>query len=344
MKVYKEHLETHPRKHHQYTPFLLSKKVAPFSTFLYPKHMPELPEVHTTVTGLQEVLPSLSITDVWSDMWSTSKLAKNTIKDKTYFSYFKKYALNQKVVDVRRRAKHILINLENGFTIIIHMKMTGHLMYGKYAQNKNYDGRQWPWIPSEKDSPLLDPYNRHIHVVFTLSNGKHLVFCDSRKFGTIVVERTDALHTERLSHLGPEPLETTFTQYEFEKRIMKSSTRAIKTVLMDQNIISGIGNIYSDEMLHRAHILPTRTPRSLTTSEIKLLFTSMKKVLLQGIDFGGDSTSDYRNIKGERGAFHANHLVYLRTKERCLTKNCKGVIEKKTIGGRSAHFCVTCQH
>jgi formamidopyrimidine-DNA glycosylase len=306
--------------------------------------MPELPEVHTTVTGLQTVLPSLYITDIWSDMWSESKLAKNTIKDRGYFSYFKKYALNQKVLQVRRRAKHILIDLENGFTVIIHMKMTGHLMYGAYKQNKNYDGKQWPWVPVEKNSPLLDPYNRHIHVVFTLSNKKHLVFCDSRKFGTIVVEKTDTLHTERLSHLGPEPLETSFTLNDFEKRIMKSLTRAIKTVLMDQSIIAGIGNIYSDEMLHRAHILPTRTPKSVTTKELRLLFKSMKEVLTKGIEFGGDSTSDYRNIKGERGAFHANHLVYLRTKEKCLTKNCKGIIEKKTIGGRSAHFCRTCQH
>lgn len=305
--------------------------------------MPELPEVHTTVTGLSTVLPGLSFDAVWSDMWSESKLAKNTIKDKTYFSYFKKYALNHTVISVTRRAKHILINLDNGFTIIIHMKMTGHLMYGTYKENKSYNGREWPWLPVEKESPLLDPYNRHIHVVFSLSNGKHLVFCDSRKFGTIVVEKTDSLHKERLAHLGPEPLETTFTLSHFKERLMKSPLRAIKTVLMDQSIISGIGNIYSDEMLHRAHILPTRTPKSLTTEECKLLFRSMKDVLRKGIDFGGDSTSDYRNIAGERGTFHSNHLVYLRTKENCLTKGCGGVIEKKTIGGRSAHFCRGCQ-
>ena len=306
--------------------------------------MPELPEVHTTVTGLQTVLPTLYITDIWSDMWSESKLAKNTIKDRNYFVYFKKYTLNQKVLSVTRRAKHILINLNNGFTIIIHMKMTGHLMYGEYKLNNEYDGRQWPWIPTEKDSPLLDPYNRHIHVVFTLSNKKHLVFCDSRKFGTIVVEKTETLHTERLAHVGPEPLETTFTKKAFEKRILKSPTRAIKTVLMDQNIIAGIGNIYSDEMLHRAHILPTRTSRDLTPKEVTLLFNSMKEVLLKGIDFGGDSTSDYRNVLGERGKFHSNHLVYRRTKEKCLTKSCKGLVERKVINGRSAHYCALCQH
>lgn len=318
--------------------------------------MPELPEVHTTVTGLAKVLPGLSFDDVWSDMWSESALAKNTIKDRTYFSYFKKYSLNQKVLQVRRRAKHILIDLSNGFTVIIHMKMTGHLMYGTYEENKKYNGAGWPWIPLIADSadhtqtsqtntsPLLDPYNRHIHVVFSLSNGKHLVFCDSRKFGTIVVEKTDTLHNERLAHLGPEPLETTFTLSHFKERLMKSPTRAIKTVLMDQSIIAGVGNIYSDEMLHRAHIMPTRTAKSLSNTEFSNLFTAMREVLLKGIDFGGDSTSDYRNIEGARGTFHANHRVYLRTKEKCLTKNCKGIIEKKTINGRSAHYCSICQY
>lgn len=305
--------------------------------------MPELPEVHTTVTGLQNILPGHLISDVWSDMWSTSKLAKNTIKDKTYFSYFKKYTLNQKVLRVRRRAKYILIDLENGFTIIVHMKMTGHLMYGAYKENKTYNGREWSWVPAEKDSPLHDPYNRHIHVVFTLSNKNQLVFCDSRKFGTIVVEKTDTLHIERLSHLGPEPLETTFTHNNFKERVMKSPARAIKTVLMDQSIIAGIGNIYSDEMLHRAHVLPTRQPKTLNETEWKLLFKAMKDVLKQGIDFGGDSMSDYRNVTGARGEFQQKHLVYLRTKEKCLTRGCAGIITKKTIGGRSAHFCTVCQ-
>ncbi len=305
--------------------------------------MPELPEVHTTVTGLQKVLPGLSIKDIWTDMWSSATLSKNTIKDRSYFPYFKKYVLGKKVIAVRRRAKNILIDLDNGFTMIIHMKMTGHLMYGKYKQNKNYNGREWPWIPLEKESPLLDPYNRHIHVVFMLSNGHHLAFCDSRKFGTVVVEKTDTLHLERFLHLGPEPLEADFTLLQFKTRILKSPMRAIKTVLMNQAIIAGIGNIYSDEMLHRSHILPMRTPKSLTAKEWKLLFTSMQEVLTKGIDFGGDSTSDYRNIEGSRGTFHENHLVYLRTKQKCLAKNCEGIIEKRTIGGRSAHFCSTCQ-
>lgn len=321
--------------------------------------MPELPEVHTTVTGLHKVLPGLTITDIWSDMWSTSILAKNTIKDRNYFPYFKKYTLTTKIVAVHRRAKYILIELDNGFTLVVHMKMTGHLMYGEYIINTKSNGREWSWLPivadrakqtqtSQKNTnPLLDPYNRHIHVVFTLTDKKekvsHLVFCDSRKFGTMVVEKTSTLYQERLSHLGPEPLETSFTAKSFAERIMKSPTRAIKTVLMDQSIIAGIGNIYSDEMLHLAHIQPTRTPSGLNSGEINLLFKYMKKVLAKGIDFGGDSMSDYRNIKGERGEFQNKHLVYLRNKLPCKTKGCSGIIKKEKIGGRSGHYCPVCQ-
>lgn len=299
--------------------------------------MPELPEVHTTVTGLRGVLPGLSLTDVWSDMWSTARLSKNTIKDRSYFPYFLRHALGATVTGVRRRAKHILIDLDNGFTIIIHMKMTGHLMIGKWQQESG------KWKPESKVGPLNDPYNRHIHVVFTLSDGRHLAFCDSRKFGTIVVEKTDSLATERFANLGPEPLETSFTHNHLKERCMKSPARAIKTVLMDQHIVAGIGNIYSDEILHQAHILPTRTPSSLDIHDWTRLYKAMKSVLAEGIDFGGDSTSDYRNIHGERGAFHAQHNVYLRTGKTCVTPRCTGSIEKKTIGGRSAHFCSTCQ-
>jgi formamidopyrimidine-DNA glycosylase len=311
---------------------------------VYSLYMPELPEVHTTVMGLKKVLVGLSIESVWSDMWSTATLGRNTLKDKTYFPYFKKYALKQKVTDVRRRAKYILIDLENGFTIIIHMKMTGHLMYGVYKQNKKANGREWAWIPIDDNEALLDPYNRHIHVVFTLSNDRHLAFCDSRKFGSITILKTSTIDSEKLAHLGPEPLEAAFKENDFIERLKRFPNRPIKQTLMDQTVISGIGNIYSDEMLHLSHIQPTRPTKSLKPTEKKLLFKAMKKVLSRGIDFGGDSMSDYRNIEGKRGKFQEKHLVYLRTNQKCKTKNCTGIIKKQTVGGRSAHFCPVCQH
>jgi formamidopyrimidine-DNA glycosylase len=138
--------------------------------------MPELPEVHTTMTGLNQVLPKLTITDIWTDMWSSSKLAKNTIKDHSYFDYFRKYALNAKIVGVNRRAKYILINLDNGFTIIIHMKMTGHLMYGEYALNKQSNGKEWSWLPINKNEALRAVVqNTFALATFPLQSGTALV-------------------------------------------------------------------------------------------------------------------------------------------------------------------------
>ncbi len=306
--------------------------------------MPELPEVHTTVQGLKKAIQGLFFEEIWSDMWSNSSLAKNTIKDKTYFSYFSKNALKSKVLDVRRRAKYIAIDLDNNFTIVIHMKMTGHLMCGEYVKNEMYNGKEWSWIPKNTNKKgLFDTYNRHIHVVFSISNGKQLVFCDSRKFGTITIEKTSSLETSRFSHLGPEPLEPSFTTQTLTKQLQKSPARAIKTVLMDQSIVSGIGNIYSDEILHEAHILPHRKPSSLQIKEIQNIYTSIKTLLKKGIDFGGDSMSDYRNIDGDRGNFQGKHKVYLRTGKECLTKTCTGTIIKEKINGRSAHYCKKCQ-
>lgn len=297
--------------------------------------MPELPEVYTTVTGLQKNIVGLKITDVWSGVESTHKLFHKTIKNKKYFVSFKKNVIDAKIISVSQNAKNILINLNNGFTIVIHMKMTGHLLYGMWKIEGGI------WIPTNKKSLLNDPYNRHIRAVFSFSNNKQLAFCDSRKFGTIEIFETKEIEND-FKGIAPSPLDEKFSEKEVKEKLLKSS-RDIKTLLMDQKIIGGIGNIYSDEMLFKAHIIPMRKTKSLSDSEWKLLFKNMKEVLKKGIEFGGDSMSDYRNIFGEKGNFQNKHLVYGRTGQKCLTKNCKGIIKKKKIGGRSAHFCEICQ-
>lgn len=297
--------------------------------------MPELPEVYTTVTGLQKNIVGLKITKIWSGVFSEHKLFHRTIKNKKYFTSFKKNVLDAKVISVGQIAKNILINLDNGFTIVIHMKMTGHLLFGKWKLEKD------EWKPVDKNSALNDRYNRHIRVVFTFSNNKQLAFCDSRKFGTIEIFKTK--ETENgFKGIAMSPLDKNFSEKEVKEKLLKSS-RDIKTLLMDQKIIGGIGNIYSDEMLFKAHIMPTRKSKSLSEGEWKLLFKNMKEVLKKGIEFGGDSMSDYRNIFGEKGSYQNKHLVYGRVRQKCLTKNCRGIIKKKKIGGRSANFCDKCQ-
>ncbi len=305
--------------------------------------MPELPEVTTTVNGLKKALRGVRFLDVWTDLDKKNpiKQFKNTIKDSGFFIKMKEEIKGTKVISVERRAKNILITLSNGKTILIHLKMTGHIIVGKY----NYSKKENKWTPDIKERrELHDPYNRFVHAVFPLSNGKAMVFCDSRKFGKItMVNTSDAHQTIHLKNLGFEPLDKNFDLKKFKEQILLKPNKNIKTVLMDQSIIAGIGNIYSDEMLWLSSINPESKPNKIPEKSLKLLFTSMKEVLNKGIDFGGDSMSDYRDTEGKRGNFQHHHNVYQKNKERCGKKGCKGVIMRKVLDGRSAHFCNTHQ-
>ena len=289
--------------------------------------MPELPEVHTTVSGLKKVLPNKAFTCIWSD-WP--KMLKNTS-----LSRLEKIILNKKVVGVERMGKNIIINISGGSSLIIHMKMTGHLLFGEYTFDKKKN-RYYPKL----NGPLKDPYNRFIHFVFKLSDGNCLSFCDSRKFGSIDLIETSKLHLHRrLGVLGPEPISKEFSFVDFKKALHKKSRGKIKQILMDQSVLSGIGNIYSDEILFETGIHPEEKVSKINDTKMKTMYTSMRKILMKGIDFGGDSMSDYRNIYGEKGKFQEKHKVYRKVGEKCSKKNCNGKICRIKVGGRSAHFC-----
>jgi formamidopyrimidine-DNA glycosylase len=294
--------------------------------------MPELPEVETTTKGLRKTITGLIIKGVWTDLSTKDKRKRGTVADPKYFHIFKKDILGKKVLSVERRAKNILINISGGKTILIHLKMTGHLLYGKYKFTSI-------WIPAEK-GPLNDPYNRFIHFVISFNNKKMLVFSDARKFGKITLLDTNTAHdTKHLNNIGPEPLEKKFTLEKLKERLDTKPSGKVKTVLMDQSVIAGIGNIYSDEILWRAGVHPERKVSDLREGEIKLMFKAIKETLTKGIDFGGDSMSDYRNIYGLPGKFQLHHEAYKRAGERCRKVGCPGIIKRKVINGRSAHFC-----
>lgn len=281
--------------------------------------MPELPEVETTTRGLRRAVTGLMIKDVWTDLNTKDKRQKDNVANIKYFKIFRKEILDKKILSVERRAKNILINLNNTKTILVHMKMTGHLLYGKYKQ---------------------DPINRFIHFTITFNNKEKLYFSDMRKFGKITLLDTKTAHeTKHLNNIGPEPLDKKFKLENFLQRLNRCKSKKIKTVLMDQSVIAGIGNIYSDEILWRAGVHPERKVSNIKESELKLIFRAIKETLIKGIDFGGDSMSDYRKIDGLPGKFQLHHQAYRRTGQKCRGKNCKGVIERKIVNGRSAHFC-----
>ncbi len=302
--------------------------------------MPELPEVQTTVDGINKVAKGHTIVDVWTDFASSHKMFKDSIKNVEYFKKFKKRLIGAEILKTERRAKNILIHTnikDAASTLLIHMKMTGHVMYGMYQYSKKDN----QWTPKPGQKALEDPFNRFLHLVLTFENGKQLVLSDVRKFAKVAL--IDVKTDKTLQDIGPEPLSPAFTKSIFLERIGKYPNRVIKTTLMDQTLIAGIGNIYSDEILFAAKILPWRKVSELSKSELLTIYKNIKPVLEKGIDFGGDSTSDYRNIHGERGAFQGAHRVYRRTGQPCLRKGCKGVIGRKVIGGRSAHYCMGCQ-
>lgn len=303
--------------------------------------MPELPEVQTTVNGLNETVRGLTIIDAWSSLPSKSHRKKDEVKNLAFWNHFKKEIIGTKILRAERRGKNILIHLAESKTILIHMKMTGHLMYGKYRAGKKSDGEafhDWPWWSD--DTHLQDPYNRFIRLLFKLSNGNSLAFCDSRKFGKVTFFETQELTTTKhLSDVGIDALDPKLNYGTFKKLLMKRASGRVKSVLLDQTLIAGIGNIYSDEMLWESGIHPETQVKNIPETKFKKMFACMVPLLQKGIDFGGDSTSDYRNIYGMPGTFQGKHHAYRKTGKRCERRGCPGVIMRKVVGGRSAHFC-----
>lgn len=300
--------------------------------------MPELPEVHTTATILDSLIRNKKIKDVWTDYESSHFDGKENIKNKKYFSFFKRYISGRKIKKVWRRAKFVLIELDDKSTIVIHMKMTGHLLYGKYV----FDSKKKEWR-AVTSGPLQDPFNRFIHFVLRFEDGTHLAFSDMRKFASVCVVRDKKDLEGKFKKLGPEPLEENFDWKILRDRLLARPNQKIKTALMNQELVVGIGNIYSDEVLWKSKIHPERTVSSLLDSNYKILTKHIKEILSKGINFGGDSMSDYRNPHGEPGEFQLHHNTYRRTNQACNKKDCDGIISRKVINGRSAHFCKLCQ-
>ncbi|KKU67185.1 MAG: Formamidopyrimidine-DNA glycosylase [Parcubacteria group bacterium GW2011_GWA2_47_16] len=303
--------------------------------------MPELPEVHTTATMLHKLIKGLRIVSVWTDYDSAYHKGKDNIKDPKFFKSFARKISGGRFTKIHRRGKNVLLELDNSETVLIHMKMTGHLLYGTYSKVKSVKSKvkREEWAAEEK-GPLGDFRNQFIHFVISLSDGKHLVLSDMRKFAKVTLVSTAELETsEHLGNIGPEPLEPTFTFEKFHERLMTKPCGKIKQVLMNPEVVAGVGNIYSDEMLWLADIHPLSTIASLPRKVLQGLFGAMKEILKKGIDFGGDSTSDYRNPLGEFGKFHYHHQAYRNTGNPCGKRGCKGIIRRLRLGGRSAHFC-----
>ncbi len=291
--------------------------------------MPELPEVQTIVDDLNKKIRGLTIADVWTD-WP--KYFKRSLGG---FKAFRKIVKGKKIAKIWRIGKNIIFDLSDNKEMLIHQKMTGHLLIG------TWDMRHGTWIPKQK-GPLAEKVNGYIHVMFWLSNGKMMALSDLRKFAKILVaSEKDFKNLEDIKNIGPDPLTPKFGFSEFKSLISKKR-EPVKKILMDQNVVSGIGNIYADEILFTARIHPLKKTDKLSEKELKTIFEATNKILQKAVKLRGTSTSDFRDTSGRRGRYGDVLLVYQREGEKCPNK-CGGVIKRIKIGGRSAHFCPYCQ-
>lgn len=290
--------------------------------------MPELPEVETIVNDLNKKVLSRTFIDVWTDFPKNIKRPKS-------FGEFKKKIKGERIEKIWRRGKNIIFKLSGGKVLLIHQKMTGHLLLGKWQmKNKNWE--------SEIGGPLfLDHKNYFLHIIFFLDNKRQLALSDMRKFAKVELwdESNFKKHAD-VNLLGPEPLESEFTLEKFLNIIPKKGK--IKQILMNQSVVAGIGNIYSSEILWAAKIHPARDVSKISEREFKTIYTKIKEVLKKAISLRGDSFSDYRLIDGAKGRYQEAQKVYGREKQPCPRKD-GGTIRGLKMGGRSAYFCPVCQ-
>ncbi len=283
--------------------------------------MPELPEVETIKLGLQDKIIGFRVKDI--DV-RVAKIFQGKTTD----------IIGAKIQNPRRRAKILIIDLDTGQSLVIHLKLTVQLVYHQNGSTATF-GHPIPFAGTTLPGKTT-------HVIFTFANGAKLFYNDMRKFGYIKVVKTDEVEKLKvMSEFGPEPLTPKFTLEKF-KDIIGRKKMPIKLVLMDQSQIAGVGNIYANEALFLAGVNPKRKANELSDGEITKLFEAILEVLKKGIKYGGSSENAYINALGEKGKMQEHFQAYGRAGQPCLNY-CGGKVQRITLGGRGTFFCPACQ-
>ncbi|PYZ97238.1 DNA-formamidopyrimidine glycosylase [Alteribacter lacisalsi] len=273
--------------------------------------MPELPEVETVKRTLEQLAVGKTIEDV---VVTWPRIIKRPDDTRAFADMLKGETIRR----IGRRGKFLLFYLDK-WTLVSHLRMEGR--YGLHHQDEEPD--------------------KHTHVRFILENQEELRYRDVRKFGTMhLFERGEELHHLPLSHLGVEPFTDAFTPLHLREKLLKTS-RHVKSALLDQTVLAGLGNIYVDEALFLAGIHPERPGNTITEEEAVKLHESIVKTLQEAVEQGGSSIKSYVNGQGEMGMFQQMLFVYGRKGEPC--KQCGAEIEKSVVGGRGTHTCPVCQ-
>ena len=289
--------------------------------------MPELPEVEVIRSGLSELIAKKTIEKV------------NVLNDKSFqasTSSIDVFVNNSTILSVKRRAKILLIELSSGYSLVIHLKMTGQLLFrDNQNKSKNFAGGH----PSDSLLSVLPDNHTRVELIFTDSTT--LFFNDMRKFGWIKLLPTTELKEEKfIAKLGPEPLIGNPTP-EYLKRMSRHPKSLVKAALLNQEIVAGIGNIYADEALWGAMIHPKTRVENLSKKQLEDILNAAIEVMSFSINKGGSTDRNYLNAKGEKGSYLTFANVFRKEGKPC--PRCGHVIEKIRVAGRGTHICSNCQ-
>ena len=290
--------------------------------------MPELPEVETVRRGLEKLIVGRCIKATTHDNEKSFQIVPND---------FKSFLKNSEIIAVHRRAKVLIIDLSTEHSLVIHLKMTGQLIYVGAA---NGPGRWGGGHPN--DSFIHDLPDKSTRLVITFTDGSHLYFNDQRKFGWVRLYPTvEVPNIDFMKKVGPEPLEDTFTGDVFYARLQRRKNTTIKAAILDQTVLAGVGNIYADESLWGAKIHPRTLVKDVPAVKIHQLATEIKAVMNLSIEKGGSTDRNYVDAEGKKGSYLSFARVFRREGQFC--PRCDTTIEKIRVAGRGTHLCPTCQ-
>ena len=288
--------------------------------------MPELPEV--------EVVKRSLTNKAQNSIVKTIKINDGRLRYKIDRNLIRKI-IGLKIEKITRRSKYLLFYFNKNIVMLVHLGMTGKFFFLDRTNTK-YKTSFYYNIDEKKDK-------KHDRVIFNLSNNQKLIYNDVRKFGFIKFLNKDQLNENlHLKKLGPEPLHKKYT-FNYFKKYTLGKNRAIKETLMNQEFVSGLGNIYTNEILFFSKIKPTKKTKDLSNEDIKKVIKFTKKILFKAIKLGGSSIKDFSSDNGKKGLFQQYFSVYGRKGEKCFNKTCNSNIIKIVIGNRASFYCPKCQ-
>jgi formamidopyrimidine-DNA glycosylase len=286
--------------------------------------MPELPEVETIKNGLNRLIKDLQVKSVSYD-WPKGFPNSNADVDN--------FLIGSRILRVKRKGKSLIFFLSSNYCLVIHLKMTGQLVY---RGQKNFGA-------GHPNDSLIGPLpDKSTRVTITFNDGSHLFFNDQRKFGWMrLLPDIEVENLDFMKKLGPDALSSSFTQSEFYKRVKRRKNSSIKATILDQTVLAGVGNIYADESLWMAKIHPASLSGSLSKIKLNILFNSIRIILEKSISLGGSTDKNYVDAEGKKGSYLEFAQVFRREGQPCT--RCGNEIKKIRVASRGTHICPKCQ-